>query len=110
MKFHIHESEAKVIKNEHFDYIQLLDEKHGAVAACVAGVLSYTQEEFIQGGIHEDQEGFYVLEGSGAALVGETEFQLSPGSCFMVPAGYYHAIKKDKHVPHIKLFFFHAAI
>lgn len=110
MKLHIHESQATILKNEHFDYIQLLDDSYGAVANCVAGVLSYTQEEFIQGGIHEDQEGFYVLEGTGLALVGDMEFPLSPGSCFMVPAGYYHAIKKDKDVPHIKLFFFHAAI
>jgi mannose-6-phosphate isomerase-like protein (cupin superfamily) len=88
----------------------LLDETNGCLAGCKTGLLSYTQEEYIQGGVHDDQEGFYVLEGSGSAKIGDTEFNLEAGTCFIVPPGLYHSIKKAKDVPCIKLFFFHAAI
>lgn len=70
----------------------------------------YTQEEYKQGNTHEDQEGFYVLEGAGKALVGDNEIMLHPGVCFIVPPGFYHSIKKNAGCKYVKLFFFHAAI
>jgi len=110
MSLHIHESDADTIKYEHHEFTQLLGDKTGCLNGCTAGVLSYTQEDYIQGGIHEDQEGFYVLEGTGRAKIGDEEFEIRPGSCFFIPPGKYHYIKKDSSVPRIKLFFFHAAV
>ena len=92
------------------DFISLLEEENGCLAGCHTGLLFYRQEDYLQGGTHEDQEGFYVLEGTGMALVGEEEFPLKPGCCFIVPPGFYHAIKKDKDSEGVKLFFFHAAV
>ena len=95
---------------EHHDHMTLLTERNGAAAGCRTGLLYYRQTEYLQGGVHEDQEGFFVLEGSGSARVGEEEFPLEPGTCFLAPAGVYHTIKRNSGCPYVKLFYFHAAI
>ncbi len=95
---------------EHHDHMTLLTERNGAEAGCRTGLLYYRQTEYLQGGVHEDQEGFFVLEGSGSARVGEEEFPLEPGTCFLAPAGVYHTIKRNSGCPYVKLFYFHAAI
>ncbi|GAB4114701.1 MAG: hypothetical protein Kow00103_08810 [Candidatus Caldatribacteriota bacterium] len=97
------------VEYEEYSFKELLGEKDGCKAGCQAGILVYTQEEYKQGGIHDDQEGFFVLSGSGSAIVGSKEFSLEPGVCFIVPPGKYHSIKKNKSCSSIKLFFFHAA-
>lgn len=94
---------------EHHDYLELLNKSFGCVSGCRAGLLLYRQTEFIQGGVHEDQEGFYVLEGRGYAKVGNEEFPIEEGSCFIAPAGMHHYICRALDCPYIKLFFFHAA-
>lgn len=106
----IHESDAPGTQYPQYLFRPLLGPEEGTLAGCTCGILEYTQTEYIQGGIHEDQEVFYVLEGCGEALVGEEIFPLRPGSCFHVPPGHYHAIKREDSSPCIKLFFFHAAI
>jgi len=106
----VNQSDINPIKFEEYEYIPLLNEDNGCLAGCRTGLLLYTQEEYKQSGVHEDQEGFFVLEGVGKAVVGENEFSLSPGSCFIVPPGLYHSIKRDVTCDYIKLFFFHAAV
>lgn len=110
MRMLVNQSEISPVKFEEYDYIPLLSEENGCLAGCRTGLLLYTQEEYRQGGVHEDQEGFFVLDGRGKAIVGEKEMTLSPGSCFIVPPGLYHSIKKDPTCNQIKLFFFHAAV
>ena len=106
----IHESEAQSTRFPEYLFKPLLGPDSGTLGGCTCGILEYTQTEFIQGGVHEDQEVFYVLEGSGEALVGEETFPLRKGDCFHVAPGKYHYIKRDESCPSIKLFFFHAAI
>ncbi len=103
------ESHGELQQFEHHDYMELLNQENGCAAGCRTGLLYYRQTEFIQGGVHDDQEGFYVLEGSGRAKVGECEFSISPGSSFIAPAGKEHYICRDEDCPYVKLFFFHAA-
>lgn len=110
MQIFVNQADISPVKFDEYDYVPLLAEENGCQAGCRSGLLMYTQLEYIQGGVHEDQEGFYVLEGTGKALVGENEFPLSPGICFIVPPGFYHAIKRDAECSNIKLFFFHAAV
>lgn len=110
MRLLVDQSDIAPEKYGEYEYIPLLSEENGCLAGCRTGLLIYTQDEFRQGGVHEDQEGFFVLEGKGKALVGETELSLSPGSCFIVPPGLYHSIKRDPACDRITLFFFHAAI
>lgn len=106
---HMAESECRKRVFEYHDYIELLNDENGCVNGCQTGLLWYRQTEFIQGGVHEDQEGFFVLEGHGRALVGDSEFAISEGSNFIAPAGERHYICRDEDCPYIKLFFFHAA-
>jgi gentisate 1,2-dioxygenase len=110
MKLCVNQADISPVKYDEYDYIPLLGSENGCLAGCRTGLLAYSQMEYKQGGVHEDQEGFYVLEGTGHALVGESEFPLSPGSCFIVPPGLYHSIKRDAACDSIKLFFFHAAV
>lgn len=110
MLYYKNESDAQHQQFEHHDYAELLNQDNGCVASCRTGLLYYRQTSFIQGGVHEDQEGFYVLEGSGRARVGEQEFPISPGSCFIAPAGKEHYICRDETCDYVKLFFFHAAV
>jgi len=110
MQIVVNQSDINPIIFEEYKYIPLLNEDNGCLAGCRTGLLLYTQEEYKQSGVHEDQEGFFVLEGVGTAVVGENEFSISPGSCFIVPPGLYHSIKRDGTCDYIKLFFFHAAV
>ena len=110
MRIYINENDIAPVKYENYIYTEMLGEKNGCLAGCRTGVLLYTQGEYRQGGIHEDQEGFFVISGSGSAIVGDKEFSLKPGACFIVPPGNYHSIKKDNTCSYIKLFFFHAAV
>ena len=106
----VYEAEAPTTQFPDYLFRQLLGPEDGTLAGCCCGILEYTQQAYNQGGIHEDQECFYVLNGTGTALVGEEEFPLRPGDCFHVPPHHYHAIKRDESCPHIRLFFFHAAV
>ncbi|MDI6602060.1 MAG: cupin domain-containing protein [Thermoanaerobacteraceae bacterium] len=110
MKLYVNANKVNAIKYEGYYYVKLLDAEDGCSGGCKTGLLMYTQEQYSQGGIHDDQEGFFVLEGTGRALVGDEEFEIEPGVCFIVPPGTYHYIKKDKESHFVKLFFFHAGI
>lgn len=103
------EREGQLQHFEHHDYMELLNSENGCTAGCCAGLLYYQQTAFIQGGVHDNQEGFFVLSGHGRAKVGDREFPISEGSCFVAPAGKKHYICRDEDCPYIKLFFFHAA-
>lgn len=108
-KYCVNESAGLLQSYEHHDYMELLNSENGCTAGCRTGLLYYRQTEFIQGGVHEDQEGFYVLEGHGEARVGSSEFEISEGSSFIAPAGKPHFICRDADCEYVKLFFFHAA-
>lgn len=90
----------------------LLGENEGCVNGCRCGVSIYTRTEYNleHAGAHEDQEGFFVLEGHGKALIGDDEITLEPGVCFMVPAGVKHCMKREPDCEYCKVFWFHAAV
>lgn len=100
---------TSIEKKGHFVY-PLLNDENGCVAGCNVCIGCYTDEEYVITGAHEDQEIFYVLEGTGTALVGEQEINLKPGTCFLVKPGNKHGIKKDKDCEYVKALFFHAAV
>jgi len=79
---------------------RLLDEENGCAAGCFTGVSMK----------HEDQEGFYVVEGTGWARVGDQEFRIEPDGSFMVPAQTAHTLKKDPDSEPLKVFWFHAPV
>lgn len=89
---------------------RLLDEKNGCVAGCCTGVTIYGDTEYPRGGIHDDQEGFFVIAGQGMAKIGDTEFEIYPGVSFLAPAGVHHTIKRDEDSEPVKVFWFHSAV
>lgn len=88
----------------------LLGEEQGCVNGCCCGVSIYTESTYGEAAAHEDQEGFYVLEGNGHALVGGEEISLKPGMSFVVPAHVEHVMRADEGCQMCKVFWFHAAV
>ena len=88
----------------------MLDESHGCVAGFQSGITVYTTTEYPTTGVHEDQEGFVVMAGTGWAKVGDKESRLEPDVCFIAPAGTPHSIKRDPDSESLKVCWFHGAI
>lgn len=89
---------------------QLLTAENGCVDDCVAGVTVYEDTEYQESDCHEDQEGFFVLEGTGYAKVDDEEFPISPGTAFMAPAGALHWLRRDENCPYVAALWFHSAL
>lgn len=87
----------------------LLTPRNGVTNGFVSMVGIYTDTEFVITGTHTDQEMFFVLEGTGTALVGDQEFKIRPGACWLVKPGQVHGIKRDPEAPHVKAFLVHGA-
>jgi mannose-6-phosphate isomerase-like protein (cupin superfamily) len=88
----------------------MLSEENGCTNGCQMGGSVYTATEYPTPAVHDYQEGFLVVEGTGRAQIGESEFALYPGVAFIVPAGVSHTMKKDADVQDgVRLFWFHAA-
>ncbi len=88
----------------------MLGAEHGCVNGFSSGFTFCGALEYAAPGVHEDQEGFVVVEGRGWAKVGAEEFRLEPDTCFIAPAGVPHAMRKDRDSPDLKVCWFHGAI
>jgi len=88
----------------------LIDEVNGAENGFCMGISCYETEVYGNPGIHDDQEGFYVIEGSGMAKVGEEEFPICPGTAFIAPKGVSHSIKKGDTSKPVKVLWCHGAV
>lgn len=88
----------------------LLDEDQGCVKGCRMGVSLYRNTEYHMPQKHDDQEGFFVLDGKGYALIDGEEIPLLPGTAFMVPAHTDHVIRRDPSCDCCKVLWFHAAV
>ncbi len=88
----------------------LIGPAHGAVKGYCLGVTVCDREEYNEGGVHADQEGFYVLSGRGMAKVGAEEFEIGPGSAFLVAKGVPHTVKKLPGSPALKMLWSHGAV
>ncbi|MDF2614646.1 MAG: hypothetical protein K0S71_2432 [Clostridia bacterium] len=110
MSFYVNKKDVEQIEGNGHHAFSLLNEKNGCIAGCCTGISVYYLEEYGIPGVHEDQEGFIVMEGTGWAKVGDEEFRIEPEVSFIAPAGVTHTIKKDTGSVPIKVFWFHAAI
>jgi mannose-6-phosphate isomerase-like protein (cupin superfamily) len=88
----------------------MLTEQNGCTAGFKAGITLYTSTEYSTPGVHDDQEGFIVLEGHGWAKIGDEESRIEPEVCFVAPAGVPHSIRRDLDSEHVKVCWFHGAI
>ena len=88
----------------------IIDESNGAVNGFFMGIAYYDLTEYGKPGIHEDQEGFYILEGTGTAKVGEEEFAIEPGTAFIAAKGVPHTVKRGSGSTPIKVFWSHGPV
>lgn len=110
MKFYVNKKDVAPIQREGHHTFELLKEENGCVDGCCTGISVYTATEYPTAGVHEDQEGFVVLEGTGWAKIGDAEFPIEPEMSFLAPAGVRHCIKKAPASQPVKVFWFHAAV
>jgi len=87
----------------------LIGKEHGATKGYCIGVAFYDKETYNPPGIHEDQEGFYILEGRGTAKVGDQEFEVRPGTAFIAQKGVPHQVKKAPGSKPVKVLWSHGA-
>ena len=89
---------------------RFLTAENGCTNGCCSGTTIYADYEFNpHPPCHEDQEGFYVLEGEGYAKLGDLEFPVKAGDSFVALAGVPHTIKTKEGCQAVKVFWFHSA-
>jgi mannose-6-phosphate isomerase-like protein (cupin superfamily) len=110
MTYYVNRNDVRPDKGEGHVVYWLLDEKHGCKAGCRTGISVYDLTEYSKPGVHDDQEGFYVIDGSGWARLGDREFRIESEGSFIVPAKTAHTLKKDPSSGPLKVFWFHAAV
>jgi len=110
MSIYVHEDD--IIKTDESGHAGgvLIGQDNGATRGFCLGVSSYYLETYTEPGVHDDQEGFYVLEGTGKAKVGDEEFEIRPGSAFIAQKGVPHSIKKDSGSMPVKVLWTHGAV
>ena len=95
MNYFINKKNATEIKGTEVSSFPLLTAANGCVAGCCTGISIYTATEYTTPGVHQDQEGFVVMAGTGWAKIGDQEFPLEPETSFIAPAGQPHVIKRE---------------
>lgn len=104
----------KITENEKMEMgkghgsFKVLSEEQGCTNGCCAGISFYPDTEYNEAGVHDDQEGFLVLAGSGSAKIGDEEFKVEKDMVFVAPKGVPHQLKADCSAEPLKVFWFHA--
>lgn len=86
---------------------EILAENDSPCKGFSAGYNIYYTNEYVTPGVHDDNEGFYVIKGSGTARINDVEKVIREGSFFIAPAGAPHAIKKDVDCEELEILLFH---
>lgn len=89
---------------------RFLTAENGCTNGCASGTTIYASNEFSdKPGVHNDQEGFYVLEGEGYAKLDDLVFPIKAGDSFVALAGVAHTIRTKEGCQPVKVFWFHSA-
>jgi len=110
MKPYIHLEEALEKQKVNGGGLRFLGTDNGCVAGCCSGITVYSGTEYGFGGVHDDQEGFFVLSGEGYAKLDDEEFEVYPGTSFVALPGVKHTVKSKSPDEPVKVFWFHSAI
>ena len=103
--------EALAARQEGKRGVKFLTEANGCLSGCCSGVTIYSEKEFNPApGYHDDQEGFFVLEGEGYAKLGDCEFPIKPGDSFIALPKVRHTIRTNDESRPVKVFWFHSAV
>ena len=85
---------------------KLLDGSKG----CCSGVTFCPGTEYGKPGVHDDQEGFFVVEGTGFLNLDGKEIPVKPDTAILLPPGAAHTFKRNPDSVPLKIFWFHAAV
>jgi len=107
MAIHVHEDEFFTTQP---GGAQLIGPEQGAIKGFCIGITFYDKEAYNPPGVHDDQEGFYVLAGRGTAKVGDEEFEIRPGTAYIAQKGVPHSVKKKPGSQPVKLLWSHGAV
>ncbi len=111
MKPYITMEEALNAQGEGKRAYKLLTADNGCMKGCCSGISVYSDYEFsMNPGCHEDQEGFYVLEGEGYAKLDDLVFPIKAGDSFIALPGVRHTLKTKEGSQPVKVFWFHSAV
>lgn len=110
MKPYITWSEAMEKTPDNAITYRLLSAENGCVAGCCSGITVYADTEYKKPGVHDDQEGFFVLEGEGYAKLDDLEFPIAKGDSFIAAAGVAHSIRTNKGCEPVKVLWFHSSV
>ncbi len=108
MSVHVHESEIGGIHGPGGS--KIIGEKQGCTGGFCMGISTYKNEEYRNPGVHQDQEGFYVIAGEGLAKAGDEEFAIRPGSLFVALKGVPHQVKAAPGKGPVKVLWVHGAV
>ena len=91
--------------------VKFLTEDNGCINGCCSGVTICSETEFNpEPGFHDDQEGFFVLEGNGFVRLDNEEFEVKAGDSFIALPGVRHTMKTVDSEKPLKVFWFHSGI
>jgi mannose-6-phosphate isomerase-like protein (cupin superfamily) len=110
MNIAVHEDNVEMYRDATVAGAELIGQANGATNGFCVGVGIYYLDTYLEPGVHDDQEGFYVVEGTGTARVGNAEFAIRPGSAFIAQKGVPHAIKRDADSGPVKVAWSHGAV
>lgn len=109
MKPYITWNEAKEKHEENTPTYRLLNADNGCMAGFCSGITVYSGTEYRKPGVHEDQEGFFVLQGEGYAILDDLEFPIAPGDSFVALPGVAHSVRAKSEDNPVHVLWFHGA-
>ena len=110
MNTHVHEDLATREGDDNAVGAELIGKNNGALNGFCLGIAVYYTDQYGEPGVHDDQEGFYVLEGTGKVKMGNEEFEVWPGSAFLARKGVPHTIKRNPGSVPVKVVWSHGAV
>ena len=84
----------------------IFDSENTPLHGCSAMLNIFSDDQYKTPGVHDDNEGFYVISGEGMAMIGIDEYVLTPGTAIYAPAWIPHALKKTGDED-LKVFIYH---
>jgi|GEM_PF-621974 len=88
--------ELDPIRHPGADSLPLHTEEKTPVKGCYTMLNRFYESEYPKNfGVHEDNEGFYVVSGKGYYWLEGREWEIGPGSAMLAPAGQRHGLKKS---------------
>ena len=110
MNVEVHEESVEMYQDGTVAGAELIGQANGATNGFCVGIGIYYLDTYLEPGVHEDQEGFYVVTGTGTAKVGSAEFAIRPGSAFIAQKGVPHCIKRSPDSGPVKVVWSHGAV